>query len=202
MALLLTAFDPTQVNPEVGVGMLPRGRHVVIAESSAVKQTKDGSSQFVEFVLRVVEGEHSGSTGALRFNLYHADDKVRQTSMREFSRMCHAVGVLSRVTATEQLHNLPFGVEVELQKGSEVFTEVKRIFTSAFEDPARATYTGPKIGTAQPQPQQAQVMQQPVQQQVVQPQVPPAQQPVQQQVVQTTWTPNAAPAAETLPWNT
>lgn len=222
MALLLAAFDPTQVNPEVGIGMLPVGRHVVIAEASTLKNTKDGSSQYLEFVLRVVDGEHAGNTGALRFNLYHADDKVRQTAMRDFSRMCHAVNVLSRITATEQLHNLQFGVEVEKQKGQEVYTEVKRIFTANFEDPARAAYTGPKIGSSQPmqaqQPQQ-QVVQQPVQQQQFQPQVAvqqpvqphvqqPVQQPVQQfqpqvqQTVQTSWTPNAAPVQETLPWNT
>lgn len=172
MAKLIKQFDANQHDPSQSAGQLPVGRHKVIIKSSEVKATAANDGGYLQLNLEVVEGPQLGSTGAHRLNLYHSKEQTVQIAEKQFSSICHVVGVF-QVADSGQLHNIPFFVEVGLQKepNEKKYTEVKKVFDVNGNEP----------GQQNQQPQQTQVqqsteptqIQQPVQPQQAQVSTPP-----------------------------
>lgn len=203
MAQLLQAFNAQQYDPTQGGGSLPVGRHPVIIESSEVKTNKANDGGYLQLNVKLIDGPQTGTTGAYRLNLYHSNPQTAEIAHRQLSAICHCVGVFN-VQDSGQLHNIPFIIEVGLQKGEEAaqkgYTEVKKVFDINGNEPGKAGQGAP---AAQPQQQPAQGgfgQQQPAQQ----PQQPAAQpqgnapawgggQPAQQQ-------PQGAPAGNAPAW--
>ena len=203
MAQLIQAFNAQQYDPTQGGGSLPVGRHPVIIESSEVKANKANDGGYLQLNLKLIDGPQTGTTGAYRLNLYHSNPQTAEIAHRQLSAICHCVGVFN-VQDSGQLHNIPFIIEVGLQKGEEAaqkgYTEVKKVFDINGNEPGKAGQGAP---AAQPQQQPAQGgfgQQQPAQQ----PQQPAAQpqgnapawgggQPAQQQ-------PQGAPAGNAPAW--
>jgi len=192
MAQLLQAFNAQQFDPTQGGGSLPVGRHPVVIESSEVKANKANDGGYLQLNLKLIDGPQTGTTGAYRLNLYHSNPQTAEIAHRQLSAICHVVGVFN-VQDSAQLHNIPFIIEVGLQKGEEAaqkgYTEVKKVFDMNGNEPGKA---GQGAAPAQPQQQQPQGGawgQQPAQQPAAQPQgnAPawgggqPAQQPQQPQ---------------------
>ena len=200
MAQLIQAFNAQQYDPTQGGGSLPVGRHPVIIESSEVKANKANDGGYLQLNLKLIDGPQMGTTGAYRLNLYHSNPQTAEIAHRQLSAICHCVGVFN-VQDSGQLHNIPFIIEVGLQKGEEAaqkgYTEVKKVFDINGNEPGKAGQGAP---AAQPQQQAAQGgfgQQQPAQQPAAQPQGnAPAWgggQPAQQQ-------PQGAPAGNTPAW--
>ena len=204
MAQLLQAFNAQQFDPTQGGGSLPVGRHPVIIESSEVKANKANDGGYLQLNVKLIDGPQTGTTGAYRLNLYHSNPQTAEIAHRQLSAICHVIGVF-QVTDSGQLHNIPFIIEVGLQKGEEAaqkgYTEVKKVFDINGNEPGKAGQGAP---AAQPQQQPAAQggfgQQQPAQQ----PQQPAAQpqgnapawgggQPAQQQ-------PQGAPAGNAPAW--
>lgn len=140
MAKLLTAFDATQWDPAQITGQLPIGVHPVVIESSEVKENSKNSGGFLELGLKVIDGPAVGSTGIYRLHLYHDKAQTVEIAHRRLSTICHAIGVYS-IQDSSQLHNLPFMIEVDLQKSEEAaakgYTEVKKIFDIKGNEPGK-----------------------------------------------------------------
>lgn len=204
MAQLIQAFNAQQYDPTQGGGSLPVGRHPVIIESSEVKANKANDGGYLQLNVKLIDGPQTGTTGAYRLNLYHSNPQTAEIAHRQLSAICHCVGVFN-VQDSGQLHNIPFIIEVGLQKGEEAaqkgYTEVKKVFDINGNEPGKAGQGAP---AAQPQQQPAAQggfgQQQPAQQ----PQQPAAQpqgnapawgggQPAQQQ-------PQGAPAGNAPAW--
>lgn len=175
MAQLLQAFNAQQFDPTQGGGSLPVGRHPVIIESSEVKANKANDGGYLQLNVKLIDGPQMGTTGAYRLNLYHSNPQTAEIAHRQLSAICHVVGVFN-VQDSAQLHNIPFIIEVGLQKGEEAaqkgYTEVKKVFDINGNEPGKA---GQGAAQAQPQGQGGFGQQQPAQQ----PQQP-AQQPAAQ----------------------
>ena len=188
MAQLLQAFNAQQFDPTQGGGSLPVGRHPVIIESSEVKANKANDGGYLQLNVKLIDGPQTGTTGAYRLNLYHSNPQTAEIAHRQLSAICHVIGVFN-VQDSQQLHNIPFIVEVGLQKGEEAaqkgYTEVKKVFDINGNEPGKAGQGAP---AAKPQQQPAQGgfgQQQPAQQ----PQQPQGggawgQQPAQQPAAQ------------------
>lgn len=201
MAQLIQAFNAQQFDPTQGGGSLPVGRHPVIVESSEVKANKANHGGYLQLNLKLIDGPQMGTTGAYRLNLYHSNPQTAEIAHRQLSAICHVIGVFN-VQDSQQLHNIPFIVEVGLQKGEEAaqkgYTEVKKVFDINGNEPGKAGQGAP---AAQPQQQPAAQggfgQQQPAQQPAAQPQGnAPAwggDQPAQQQ-------PQGAPAGNAPAW--
>jgi len=143
---------------------MPLGRHKVIIYSSDIKANKSEQGGLVEFGLRIIEGPLSGHEGVHRLNLYHQSQQTAEIAQKQFSALCHVTGVFL-VQATEQLHNIPFIVQVENQKltveqqerasrGEQVtpFTQVTKVFDVHGNEPGKAGQ-GPAPAQQQPQGQ-------------------------------------------------
>ena len=201
MAQLIQAFNAQQYDPTQGGGSLPVGRHPVIIESSEVKANKANDGGYLQLNLKLIDGPQMGTTGAYRLNLYHSNPQTAEIAHRQLSAICHVIGVFN-VQDSQQLHNIPFIIEVGLQKGEEAaqkgYTEVKKVFDINGNEPGKAGQGAP---AAQPQQQPAAQggfgQQQPAQQPAAQPQGnAPAWgdgQPAQQQ-------PQGAPAGNAPAW--
>ena len=186
MAQLLQAFNAQQFDPTQGGGSLPVGRHPVIIESSEVKANKANDGGYLQLNVKLIDGPQMGTTGAYRLNLYHSNPQTAEIAHRQLSAICHVVGVFN-VQDSAQLHNIPFIIEVGLQKGEEAaqkgYTEVKKVFDINGNEPGKA---GQGAAQAQPQgqggfgqQQPAQQPQQPAQQPAAQPAAAWGQQPQQ-----------------------
>ena len=201
MAQLIQAFNAQQYDPTQGGGSLPVGRHPVIIESSEVKANKANDGGYLQLNVKLIDGPQTGTTGAYRLNLYHSNPQTAEIAHRQLSAICHCVGVFN-VQDSGQLHNIPFIIEVGLQKGEEAaqkgYTEVKKVFDINGNEPGKAGQGAP---AAQPQQQPAAQggfgQQQPAEQPAAQPQGnAPAWgggQPAQQQ-------PQGAPAGNAPAW--
>ena len=155
MAQLLQAFNAQQFDPTQGGGSLPVGRHPVIIESSEVKANKANDGGYLQLNVKLIDGPQTGTTGAYRLNLYHSNPQTAEIAHRQLSAICHVIGVFN-VQDSQQLHNIPFIVEVGLQKGEEAaqkgYTEVKKVFDINGNEPGKAGQGAP---AAQPQQQPA-----------------------------------------------
>lgn len=153
MAQLIQAFNAQQYDPTQGGGSLPVGRHPVIIESSEVKANKANDGGYLQLNLKLIDGPQMGTTGAYRLNLYHSNPQTAEIAHRQLSAICHVIGVFN-VQDSQQLHNIPFIVEVGLQKGEEAaqkgYTEVKKVFDINGNEPGKAGQGAP---AAQPQAQ-------------------------------------------------
>ncbi|AXC34303.1 hypothetical protein P7I17_gp49 [Escherichia phage Halfdan] len=143
MAQLMQAFDARNVDPTQGVGGLPIGKHPVIAIKSEVKPTKDNDSGYLQFDLQVIDGPNKGAVGAYRLNLYHTNPQTVEIAHKQLSALCHVTGVF-QVQDSQQLHNIPFMVEVGLQKepNPNKYTDVKRVFDINGNEPGHANGNG------------------------------------------------------------
>ena len=155
MAQLLQAFNAQQYDPTQGGGSLPVGRHPSIIESSEVKANKANDGGYLQLNVKLIDGPQTGTTGAYRLNLYHSNPQTAEIAHRQLSAICHCVGVFN-VQDSSQLHNIPFIIEVGLQKGEEAaqkgYTEVKKVFDINGNEPGKAGQGAP---AAQPQQQPA-----------------------------------------------
>ena len=155
MAQLLQAFNAQQFDPTQGGGSLPVGRHPCIIESSEVKANKANDGGYLQLNVKLIDGPQTGTTGAYRLNLYHSNPQTAEIAHRQLSAICHCVGVFN-VKDSGQLHNIPFIIEVGLQKGEEAaqkgYTEVKKVFDINGNEPGKAGQGAPQ---AQPQQQPA-----------------------------------------------
>lgn len=155
MAQLIQAFNAQQYDPTQGGGSLPVGRHPVIIESSEVKANKANDGGYLQLNLKLIDGPQMGATGAYRLNLYHSNPQTAEIAHRQLSAICHVIGVFN-VQDSQQLHNIPFIIEVGLQKGEEAaqkgYTEVKKVFDINGNEPGKAGQGAP---AAQPQQQPA-----------------------------------------------
>lgn len=168
MAQLQNQFNANAIDPHQGGGVnqFPVGKHPVIIIGSQIKGNKDQTGGYIEFELQATAGPAQGSTMPMRLNVYNASEKARQIAEGQLSALCHAVGQFM-ITDTQQLHQLPFVVDVTAQsltpeqqekqaRGEQVtpFTQVRKILDIQGNEP-KAGGNGGQQSQQQQAPQQS-----------------------------------------------
>ena len=211
-------FDARTVQPMSEYQPLPEGLYKVIIEANEMRPVKDKPNNgYMEFKLKVIEGEHLNRNLFVRLNLFNDNQMAVDIARRELSAICHVVGwyVLDTLEAFANLRNKPFIVKVVQTKNKEG-TQITGNDVKAYKDvngndpgkqnaPAQAA---PMAPAATPQQPSAWAPQQPAQQPVAPPPPQAANQwaqaapPTQPAVKQWTPQPTAAPAnpAPAAPW--
>ena len=108
-------FDATQVEPQGDRSPLPAGEYRVAIISSEMKPTKNGSGQFLELVLEVLEGQYKGRRLWDRLNLVNQNSQAVEIARSTLSAICHATGKLQPKDSGE-LHSIPMIARVALRK--------------------------------------------------------------------------------------
>lgn len=141
-------YDPTQ-----SAGSLPVGVHPVVVKSSEVVATKDQSGGMLILTLEVIDGPNKGLTGPYRLNLFNQSQEAVKIAFQQLSALCHVIGVPGLADDTTPLHGKPFQVLVQMQTGSDKYTEIKGVKTISGDDPKRGVFNAVQGQGGAPQPQ-------------------------------------------------
>lgn len=96
-------------------GPLPDGKYEVVITRSDIKATKSGDGEYIELEMQVTSGEHSGRRHWERLNVSNPNKKAEDIAQAALGQLCLAVG-LQDMTDTEQLHDIPFVVALEIDR--------------------------------------------------------------------------------------
>jgi len=110
-------FDASEVAPPQPKSFEPleRGMYQAIVIDSAIKPTKAGTGEYIELVLQVIDGPQSGRRLWERLNVSNPNKTAEDIARSQLASLCQAVGV-SKLTATEQLHDIPFQIQVDIDR--------------------------------------------------------------------------------------
>ena len=137
MPQLLQPFDATKIDPTQGEGNLPVGKHKVVIYSSDIKPTKEKDGGYLQLNVKVIEGDFTGMSGAMRFNIYlEKSPEAMEIARRRLSAVCHVCNTYN-LTQSEQLYNIPFYVEVVAQADPK-YTEIKKVYDVNGNEPGKA----------------------------------------------------------------
>ncbi len=154
------SFNAQQFQPQYGgAGGLPAGpngenvKYKVVIVNSYGQNSDSGQGGYLAFELTPIEGPFAGQKMTDRLNLHHTNPKVVEIANKQLSAYCHVLGRF-QFQQTEELHQIPFIVEVGLQKepNPNKYTEVKALFDINGNEPGKAG-SGPQPQSGQQQPQ-------------------------------------------------
>lgn len=124
-----------------GAGGLPLGRHPVVISASALKPTKDGQGGYLEFEITAIDGPARGGKTFDRLNLHNKSAQAVEIANKQLAAYCHVTGVFA-FNQTEQLHNIPFQVEMIARRDNPNQTEIGMIFDANGNEPGKQTQGG------------------------------------------------------------
>jgi hypothetical protein len=154
MAQLGTNFDATTVDPSGGFPLIPAGKYLAQIVASEMKVTKDGTGQYLELQIEVIDGPESGRTVFDRLNLQNSNDTTVAIAQRTLSQICHATGVLS-VTDSEQLHARRMLIDVRIEPGKGQYRDQHRV-VSYMQPGSAPGFVASAVAQQQTAPQQQQ----------------------------------------------
>lgn len=110
-------FDPSAAPAPAAKSFepLPRGSYNAIVIDSDIKTTKAGNGEYIELVIQVVDGIHAGRRLWERLNVSNPNKTAEDIAKAALAELCAAVGV-TKLTDTEQLHDRPFQVHVDIDR--------------------------------------------------------------------------------------
>lgn len=94
---------------------LPEGTYDMMIIKSEIKPTKAGTGYYLELVMQVVAGTHSGRRLWERLNIDNPNKQAEDIAKQALAALCKAVG-LDDLTDTEQLHDVPFIANIEIDR--------------------------------------------------------------------------------------
>jgi len=132
----LSNFDP-----------LPKGDYNAMITSSDVKETKAGNGRYVELVIEITDGNFARRKIWDRLNVDHADTETEKRARGQLRSVSDACGI-SQLQSTEQLHDIPFKLSLEIDRRDPTRNKVRGYSSAkaAFEinKPAVAVTSGKK----------------------------------------------------------
>lgn len=162
MTNLLRPFDGTNIRPfGGGSGQLPVGdRIAIVIESSEIKATqKDDNQGYVQFNVRIVDGEHVGGKGPIRLNLYNTNPKSVEIAEQKLVSLCLVTGIpLNFGTNLDVFVGRTLRVDVQPQANDANRTDIFAFYDINGNPPGKqATPVAPAAPAFAPQaaPQQA-----------------------------------------------
>lgn len=109
-------FDATDFAPQPkSFEPLEPGMYQGMVIDSSIKATKAGTGEYIELVIQVTDGPQTGRRLWERLNVSNPNKTAEDIARSQLAELCHAVGV-QKLTATEQLHDLPFLMEVQIDR--------------------------------------------------------------------------------------
>lgn len=100
-------FNATQVEPNRALEAIPTGQYPVVITRSEEKPTKAGNGSYIELEMTIQGGEFNGRKVFDRLNIRNPNSQAVDIAYATLSAICHVTGRLN-ITATEQLHGVPF----------------------------------------------------------------------------------------------
>ena len=117
MVQLPQRFNVADV-PEDEYEVIPPGNYVAMITESDMKPTKDGEGAYVELKIQL----DGGRVLFERLNIQNKNEKAVEIAYKTLAKICNACNKTS-IQKTEELHNIRFKVDVEVEKGKPYFKD-------------------------------------------------------------------------------
>ena len=118
MADLNMTFNAQDVVPATSFDPVPPGKYMAFISDSSVRETKNGLGQYLKLTFQILGSEQDARyEGRLIFEnvmLRHPNTATVQIAFKRLSALCRAVGVLSGLTDSIQLHKKPMQIKVKI----------------------------------------------------------------------------------------
>ena len=111
-------FDASEFSPQPSnrsYEPLERGMYEGIIIDSSIKETKAGTGEYIELVIQVADGVHSGRRLWERLNVSNPNKTAEDIARSQLAMLCQAVGV-TKLTQTEDLHDKLFLMQVDIDR--------------------------------------------------------------------------------------
>ena len=138
-------FNASEIEPQGSFEPIPAGWYTAMIVDSEMKATKNGTGEYLQLRLDIIDGDHQGRVLFDRLNLNNQNQTAVEIAQRQLSAICRAVGVMQPQDSSD-LHDKPLRVKVTIRpagNGYEASNEVK-----AYE-PAQGG-SAPAAGVAAP----------------------------------------------------
>lgn len=123
MVAFKPGFNAADVNTD-GMSKLPDGTYLVSVEDSAMKETKDGKGQYLEFTYTILEGDHKGKRIWDRMNLINDNTTSVEIAEKQLAQLCKACKKPA-AKDSDELKGSIFTVVYGAQKKDPQYSEVK-----------------------------------------------------------------------------
>ena len=154
MANLGTTFDATNIEPIKAYEVLPPGKYLAQIVNSETRVTKDGTGQYLQVEIDVLDGPYKGRKLFDRLNLVNANPVTVEIAQRTLSAICHATGRM-QVQDSEELHLIPFIADVQVQPPKNGYGESNKVRYLPLNGGAKPAAPQPARTAPPPQPQPA-----------------------------------------------
>lgn len=137
-------FNAAEVEPQGSFDPIPAGWYTAMIVDSEMKPTKNGTGEYLQLRLDVIDGDHQGRVLFDRLNLNNQNQTAVEIAQRQLSAICRAVGIMQPQDSSD-LHDKPLRIKVTIRpagNGYEASNEVK-----AYE-PAQGGSTPAQGGSA------------------------------------------------------
>ena len=111
----LNGFNANEIDPNVAFEPIPAGDYLAVVVATEMKPTKNGSGEYLQLEIEVLDGPHKGRKVWDRLMLKHTNSQTVAIARSTLSALCRAVGVMQPRDSIE-LHNLPVVVKVACKK--------------------------------------------------------------------------------------
>jgi hypothetical protein len=143
------SFDPASAPASATKSFepLPRGSYNAIIIDSDIKSTKAGTGEYI--VIQVVDGINAGRRLWERLNVSNQNKTAEDIAKAALAELCSAVGV-TKLTDTEQLHDRPFQVHVDIDRKDPTRNRVVGYGSSGLTPPPAAAAKATGTNSARP----------------------------------------------------
>lgn len=143
----LQGFDANEIEPQGSFDPIPAGWYTVMIVASEMKTTKNGSGEYLQLRLDIIDGEYEGRVLFDRLNLRNQNQTAVEIAQRQLSAICRAVGVMQPQDSSD-LHDRPLRVKVSIRpagNGHDASNEIRGYspIEGSEKQPAQAARTAP-----------------------------------------------------------
>lgn len=146
MAQLPQNYVPENTQEQAGFDPVPAGDYPAVAIDSEVKDTKNGTGQYLQVTFEVIEGEYKGRKLWGRYNLVNQNKQAEEIGHAQLKQLSVAAGKPNARDSSE-LHNIPVILKVTMRNDEQygAQNDIKEVKTyQAGGAPAAATASSEK----------------------------------------------------------
>jgi hypothetical protein len=151
------AFNAGQHNPNFGGGggSLPAGKHPVIINKSALMPTLKGDGGKMVLTMLAIDGPAKGGTQTENLNLQNQSAEAMRIANEQLAAIMAVIGKPGQTMQdTNELHDIPFVIEVAPQASKPQYTEIVGVFAMDGRTPIECAQGGGGQQQQNPNPPQ------------------------------------------------
>ena len=133
------AFNAGQFNANFGGGgqSLPLGMHPVVIKKTTLEPTKDNTGGKMVVTMLAIDGPAKDGTQVLNLNLQNKSAEAVRIANEQLAAICAVIGKPGlQMKATEEIHDLPFVIEVIQDRKDPRWVEIGAVYTMDGKTPA------------------------------------------------------------------